>query len=133
MKLPNWFKIAWWIVLSSVLTFTLSSRFPAIRDGSATGIDAFLFLILVSLLLLPLFQEFDLFGLKLKAQIAEVKTEVKDQVSQLRNEILIIGINTQFSPQINLTPPPDSSLPALEENFRRDIAPELVTALMEIR
>lgn len=119
MKLPNWFKIGWWVILSVALIITLWSRFSAIQNGTATGVDAFLFLILTILLLLPLFQEFDFFGVKLKAQIAEVKTELREQVSSLRQDILNVGVTTQFNPQINLAPPPDSSLPTLEENFRR--------------
>lgn len=119
MKLPNWFKIFWWIALCAGLILLLFNRLPAIQNGSATSIDAFFFLILVILLLLPLFREFELFGVKLKAEIAEVKTEVKDQISSLRQDILNIGITTQFNPQINLAPPPDSSLPDLEEKFRK--------------
>jgi len=70
-------------------------------------------------LLLPLFAEFDFFGVKLKAQIDQVKTEVKEQVTQLRNDIVNIGINNQISPQIFLTPPPDSQLPELERKYQR--------------
>jgi hypothetical protein len=123
MKLPNWFKIAWWVVLSGSLIGVLWKRFAAIQAGNANSIDAFLLLILIILLLLPLFQEFDLFGVKLKAQIAEVKSEVKEQVAGLRQDILNIGINAQFSPQIspqfNLSPPSESSLPSLLENFKK--------------
>ena len=119
MKFPNWFKIAWWSVLSISIAVILFDRLVAIRSGTATGIDATLLVIFLILLLLPLFQEFDLFGIKLKSKIDEVKTEVKDQVTSLRREILNIGISTQFNPQINLSPPSDSSLPGLEEKFRK--------------
>lgn len=118
MKLPNWFKIVWWVLLSSGLIIVLSARFKAIQAGTATSVDAFLFLVLTILLLLPLFQEFDFIGLKLKAQIAEVKSEVKDQFSSLRQDILTIGVNTNVNPHIYLNPPSDASLPDLEKRFK---------------
>jgi len=119
MKLPNWFRILWWVGITLALIVLISDRVPPIQEGTANSVDAFLFLILTILLLLPLFKEFDFFGVKLKAQIDEVKAEVKDQVTQLRNEIVSIGINTQVSPQIYLNPPPDSQLPELEKKYQK--------------
>ena len=119
MKLPNWFKILWWVILCVCLFVVLYARVSAIQNGTATSVDAFLFLILFILLLLPLFSEFDLFGIKLKARIEEVKSEVKEQVTLLRNEIVSVGVNTQFNPQIHLAPPPDSKLPELEKKYQR--------------
>jgi hypothetical protein len=120
MKLPNWFKIVWWVVLCVALVILLWNRFGAISQGTGTLLDAFFFLILVALLLLPLFREFEFFGIKLKAQLDNFKSEVKDEISGMRNEIRTsIGINSQVSPQIYLTPPPDNQLPQLEERFRR--------------
>jgi len=119
MQLPNWFKILWWVGITLALVMLLSTRILSIQEGTANAIDAFLFLILLILLLLPLFKEFDFLGLKLKAQIDEVKTEIKDEVTQLRNEIISIGVNTQVNPQIYLNPPPDSQLPDLERKYQK--------------
>ena len=118
MKLPNWFKIVWWILLSAALALLLSNRFGAISNGTATPVDAFLFLIWVSLLLLPLFKEFEFFGIKCKAELENLKSEVKDQFSNLRNEIHST-INSQINPQIYLNPPPDTQLPQIEQRFRK--------------
>lgn len=128
MRLPNWFRIAWWALLIFSLLFLLHSRLTAITSGLANGIDAFFFLILIILLLLPLFQEFDFFGIKLKSKIEELKSDVKEQITNLRSDMQTIGINTQVSPQIYLTPPPsDNQLPQIEERFRKILKETLFT------
>ena len=118
MNLPNWFRIIWWVALSAGLLYLLSERFTAIQNGTATSVDAFLFLILVILLLLPLFSEFDFFGVKLKAHIQEMKVEVKEEVKELRKEIINLGISNQVNPNFYLHPPPDSKLPELEKQYK---------------
>lgn len=119
MNLPNWFRIIWWIFLSAGLIYLLSDRFPAIQDGTATAVDAFLFLILVVLLLLPLFSEFDFFGIKLKSHLHKLKVEVKEEVTELRKDLINLGISNQVNPNIYLnSPPPDSKLPELEAQYQ---------------
>ena len=119
MNLPNWFRILWWVLLSAGLIYLLSERFIAIQNGTATSVDAFLFLILVILLLLPLFSEFDFFGVKLKSHIHEMKMEVKEEVTELRKELINLGISNQVNPNIYLnSPPPDSKLPELEKQYQ---------------
>ena len=65
MKLPNWFKILWWIILLVIVSVFLYNRYPDLTTGSATTADTFIFLIWVALCLLPLFEELSFFGITL--------------------------------------------------------------------
>ena len=120
MKLPNWFRIVWWIVLVLGVGYLCSKRFGAISNGAETSVDAFIFLVWVALLLLPLFSEFQFFGLKLKAQFDELKSHLTQQVSSLRTE-LHSTINSQISPHFYLAPPSDAQLPQIEEQIRKSL------------
>lgn len=101
MKLPNWFRIFWWIVLLFLLTWLLWFRFPAISNGIGVPADAFLFLVWVAIALLPLFQEISFFGMTFKQQFQELKTEVRDLKLEIRNSV---DVRNQFSPTLTLFP-----------------------------
>jgi hypothetical protein len=73
MKLPNWFKIVWWLLLTSGLTWVLYQRYPDLVAGHAAAADVFFFAVWIALLLAPLFQEVNLLGLKFKQEIDELK------------------------------------------------------------
>lgn len=129
MKLPNYFKIIWWVLLLGIVTYFLSQRYNSFINGSATSMDIFIFLIWISLLLVPLFQEVSFFGIKLKKEIDSLKSDVKEQIINLRSEIQSsIDVRTQINPQIYLTPPPpDSQLPIIEKRFRQILEETLST------
>ncbi|SRR6266404_1573780 len=115
MKLPNWFKIVWWIVLLAFLTTYLGQRYSDLRSGRSVPIDVVVFLIWFGLLLAPLFNEISFFGLKLKQQVESLRRELIEQVQTLKSEIQ----NTiQISPNITIAPP-DSQLPKIEQEIRR--------------
>lgn len=119
MRLPNWFRIVWWIIILAVTTFVLRARYNSIISGNSTTVDALLIFIWFALLLLPLFQEVELFGVKFKSYLDTLKSEIKSDILNVRSEIQnFAAINTQISPSIHLTPPPDYQLPVLEEKFR---------------
>lgn len=121
MKLPNWFKILWWALVTIALLVLLKNRFTNIMDGTANPSDLFLFVILVILVLLPLFQEFDIFGIKLKKEVADLKADVNDKLLSIKNEIHNIDVNTQVAPQFYLYPPPDHELPNIEKRVKDDL------------
>ena len=54
--------------------------------------DTMLFLVWIGLLLAPLFQEISVFGLTLKREIKALRSEVRDQVTNLRSEVRIAPI-----------------------------------------
>ena len=117
MKLPNWFRIIWWLVLLGAISYVIVHRHDALVTGQGSFGDIFLLLIWVALFLVPIFQEVDIFGIKLKQHINELKREVDGLRTDIRNTI---DVKTQFSPTFNiLSAPPDAQLPAIEERYRR--------------
>jgi hypothetical protein len=116
MKLPNWFRILWWLLLLAIITVLLGYRVAAICSGQATFIDGLLIILWIALFLVPIFQEVSLFGVTLKQQVEEVK----DEITGLRNEIRTnIDFHAQVNPVIHLqSPPPDSQLPELEGRLK---------------
>jgi len=117
MKLPNWFRIAWWAALVLLVGELLFARRDDLLTGRAVPADVFIFLVLVALLLVPLFQEINLFGLKLKQEVAALKADVAGLRADIRNTV---DLRTEISPTFNIpSPPPDEDLPALEERIGR--------------
>ena len=112
MKTPNWAKIMWWIFLVGFLAFLFSQRYESIMSGVASATDIAVFLILIALLIIPIFQEVSIFGVSFKKEIQNLKSEFEKQISILKSEIQ----NT-----INIYPPTpssDSELQAIGEHIR---------------
>jgi hypothetical protein len=101
MKLPDWFRIVWWILLLLFLCVLLWYRFSAISSGAAVPADVFLFLVFIAVALAPLFQEVSFFGLKFKQELKDLKTEVRELGMEVRNTI---DVRNQFSPTFTLFP-----------------------------
>lgn len=117
MKLPNWFKIAWWLLLTSVLTAFLYKRYPDLVAGAASIADVIVFLIWISLLLAPLFNEVSLLGITLKQQIEELKNSVSTQIADLRTTVDVrSSINQQFTMPL---PASDAKLPEIEAMLKK--------------
>ena len=115
MKFNNTFKIIWWIfliVLSGALFFW---RLEPIGQGKSAPVDIFIFLILVALLLAPIFAEVEFFGIKLKREIEELKTQIKLQFGDLKNDIRNSQVQT-IHQNINGfgKPPTDDEIPELD-------------------
>lgn len=81
MKLPNWFRITWWIVLLGVLSYSLSVRFDGFKSGDVSYLDGLVLLVWFALALVPVFKEIELLGLKLRQ---EDQNTPKDQTSALK-------------------------------------------------
>lgn len=129
MKLPNWFKIIWWIILLLLTGTILLKRYEAITTGQSVPADVFVFLIFVSLMLVPIFSEIEFLGLKFKREIEELKADIKIKFGDIKNEIRNTQAQTlnqtiqaygQYGP-----PPPDSKLPELEEEIDRIVKSKL--------
>jgi hypothetical protein len=112
MKLPNWFKIIWWALLFALLTFFLSQRYPDLVQGRAAASDVFIFSVWAALVLVPLFQELNLFGIELKQELHELRFELKSELLNLRSEI---ESTAETQARVNLVPLTDAELPALEK------------------
>lgn len=127
MKLPNWFKVLWWVAVTAAITAFLLARYPDLVIGRATAADVVGFLVWVGLLLAPVFQEMEFLGFKFKQEVQKLKDEVKSEIQSVRAEIRnAVDIRTTFSPQISIpAPPPDSQLPGLETRIRSAVADAL--------
>jgi hypothetical protein len=120
MKLPNWFKIIWWLLLLFLVTRFLYQRYPELVQGHATPADVFIFLVWVALALVPIFQEISFFGITLKQEIKKLRAELGAQISSLSAEVQnSVQVRTQINPQFTfLPPPPDAQLPQIEKRVQ---------------
>jgi hypothetical protein len=120
MKLPNWFKITWWVIILLMTGIILSLRVPAILSGQSVPADIFVFFIFVALMLVPIFSEIELFGIKLKKEIEEIKRDINIKLGEIKNEIR--NNQNQTVSQTFQTygpPPPDNKLPELQAEIER--------------
>jgi len=123
MKLPNWFKIVWWVALIVLLTVFLYHRLPDFNAGHAVAADIVVFLVWMALLLAPLFNEISLLGITLKQQIDELKTFVAAQVIDIRSEVRNANdIRTTISSHFHMgTQVSDAELPNMREQIKSAI------------
>ena len=105
-----------------VLTAYLVSRHTALVRGDSVPADIVVFLVWMALLLVPLFQEIELFGLRFKQQVEKAKEELRAEIHSVRAELrnaVDVRTNQTFSPQITLpAPAPDWQLPDIEVMVR---------------
>lgn len=127
MKLPNWFKILWWLLLTSLLTFFLVCRYQDLVSGKSVPADVVVFLVWVALLLAPVFSEISLWGIKLKQELDDLKESIVSQITDVKTDIRnAVDIRTIVSPQFNIpAPAPDAQLPQLEGRIKAAISDAL--------
>jgi hypothetical protein len=133
MKLPNWFRVVYWVLFTGGLSTFLWLRVSDLLAGRATLFDIVAFLVWVGLLLAPLFGEIELWGLKLTQEIASVKEHVDVQVQSLRADIRnSVEVRSQFNPQITLmAPPTDAQLPMIEKQIKAAVETVLKSSHIE--
>ncbi len=122
MKLSNWFKIPWWILITSFSGYIFYLRWQKISTGNSAPVDVFIFLVLVALLLAPIFQEISFWGLKFKQEVEQLKEYISTQNSVLKSDIqntISNSVNTHVT--VSGAPPPDDQLPRLEERIRETL------------
>lgn len=94
----------------------LITRLNSIINGTSTPIDIKIFLIWIALLLVPIFEEISLFGIKLKREIDNLRTDLTGQILSLRTDIQnSIDFKTEIKPNFYLHPPADEQLSKIEE------------------
>lgn len=85
-------------------------------------------IIWLALVLVPIFPDIELFGVKLKAQLDELKSDVRHDLAQVRAEIRsAIDIRTTVNPVFNLQPASDQQLASLREIVKEEIANHRIT------
>jgi hypothetical protein len=118
MKVPNWFKIIWWIVLLIIASSVLWFRYKAIITGGYVPADVFIFLIWVVLMMLPIVNEMSFFGIGIKKEVDDLKNEINNKIGDLKSEIRnSIDFKTNINPNIYFAPPPDAKIPELLEEL----------------
>ncbi|MDC0610330.1 hypothetical protein OAP63_06310 [Vibrio sp.] len=127
MKNSENFKTVWWGILVIVIGLYLYGRYPKLIEGNPSYFDVVVFVIWIGVCLAPIFQEMDLFGVKLKQQIDELNKDLNHQISLMKTELKSsIDVSNANSNQIyfqsNPTPPKDSEIPDLSEQIERTLA-----------
>lgn len=135
MKLPNWFRIVWWLILCAAVSALLIRRMPDMASGRSNAADLVFFWLWLLLVLVPIFTEIKLGSLVHVKQAIEdarddVKRSVRNEIADLRIEMRnAVDVRTNISPQFNFpTPPSDDQLPNLERIIR-----EVLTETLEAR
>lgn len=129
MQLPNWFKVIWWLAITSALTYFLQARLPDLLNGKAAAADVAVFGVWMALLLAPLFSEVSLLGITLKNEIEELKGAVATQLNDIRTEVRsAVDVRATFSPQFHMPAPvTDAQLPQLEQRVKAAVESALAT------
>ncbi|WLE96294.1 MAG: hypothetical protein QTN59_16615 [Candidatus Electrothrix communis] len=131
------FKTVWWGILVIVIGFYLGGRYPELIEGNPSYFDSIVFIVWTGICLAPIFQEMDLFGVKLKQQIDDLKKDVNHQLSVLKAEIRSsIEVSNANSNQIyfqpGIVPPQDSEIPDLAEQIKKTLDHMGITSTEEV-
>lgn len=119
MNFPEEYKLPYWICL--LVLFLVVIIYRVFTSGLTSTLDIIIVFIWIALLLMPLFQEINIFGLKLKREIDNLKTDLSSQITSLRTEVqnsVNIGMNQKQNINIYQSPPPDEDLPEIEEHLK---------------
>ena len=115
-------KFYWWIFLLILATIFLIFRIYSILAGFSNPIDFIIFLIWIALLLVPFFEEINVFGIKLKREIEDLKTDLTSQIISLRSDVHnSINLKSEIKPNFYLNPPNDEQLTKIEENLKKKL------------
>ena len=123
LQFPNWFKVVWWLALSTLVSIYLVARYPELAQGHAVPADIFVFLVWTALLLAPLYSEVEFFGLKFKQELEKAKNEIKAEIVSVRTELKnAVDVSPTISPQFMFpAPAPDSQLGDIEKRIRKAV------------
>lgn len=132
MRFPNRFRIVYWLVVTGVVSAYLGMRLPDLRAGVATAADAVAIVVWLALVLVPIFAEVEIFGIRLRAQLDELKTEVKRDLADVRADVRnAIDVRATVSPVFNLSPAPDQQLAQLREIVKQEVAQHVAVPPLE--
>jgi hypothetical protein len=125
IKAKTWIKSIWWFILVLGLLYLFSKRYVNIISGDSQPFDIILLLVLLALLLIPLFQEVEIFGVKFKREIEKLRSELATNIISLKNDINNkIDLQNQSNQNFYINPqniPSDSELSSLKDSFNKVI------------
>lgn len=119
MKNTEDFKIFWWFALVLAIGYYLFGRWGSLIKGESSYFDAVVFIVWVGICLAPVFQEMDLFGVKLKQQVDDLKKDLNHQLLMMKTELkssIEVSSANQNTISVNTSAEParDSEIPRLE-------------------
>lgn len=136
MKNSENFKTVWWGTLVVVIGYYLFGRYPKLVEGNPSYFDVVVFLVWLGVCLAPIFQEMNIFGVKLKQQIDDLKKDLDHQLNIFKTEIKSsIEVSNANSNQIyfqsGAVPPKDSEIPDISEEIQKTLKRMGITANQE--
>ena len=98
----SYLKQKWWylvlLILSTIYVFYYKYDIYQLKELNTMNL---IFILWVVLLLLPLFSEMELFGIKLKKEVVKAKAEVKEDLNDIRMQIMDLKISNSNANTIN--------------------------------
>lgn len=116
MKFTKHIKTFWWGFLLITFSIFLYKKWDVFTNGNDTRSEFVIFLVWICLVLAPLFKEVSLLGISVKKDIEAIKSDVKEQMLNLRAEIQN-SISIDNRNQFFLSPPADSQLQMIKERL----------------
>ncbi|HDM8146029.1 TPA: hypothetical protein P0E33_004885 [Vibrio harveyi] len=116
------FKTLWWLILVVVIGYYFYGRYDQLILGKPSYFDTIAFIIWVGICLAPIFQEMDLFGVKLKQQVEQFQKDMFHQLAILKTEItssIEVSNANQNNISVNAASEPlkDSDLKKIEKRI----------------
>lgn len=117
MKLPGWARAILYLMLLGATVAFVVHRWESISGASPSAVDILLVLFLLALATSPLFEQVTFFGLGLRNKMDELRNDVKEQMTNLRNEIQVSNaLRADISQVTNVSlPPQDEDLPDIRK------------------
>jgi hypothetical protein len=104
----------------------IATRIGFIVSQQPSPFDIILFLVWIALLLSPIFSQVSLFGVTLRKELNALRSEVKDQLINLRSEIQTsVALQAQFNPVFYLNVPGDTQLRVKEPEYRKIVEQDM--------
>lgn len=120
-KIVSYLKRKWWylglLILSTIYVLYYKYDIYQLKELNAMNL---IFILWIVLLFLPLFSEMEFFGIKLKKEVEKAKTEVKENLNDLRMQIMDLKISNSNANTINFGNdflPSEQKLKKLIEEF----------------
>jgi hypothetical protein len=127
------FKLVWWLILVVTIGLYINGRYDELIKGNSSYFDTVVFLVWIGICLAPIFKEMNLFGVKLKQDISDLKKDMNHQLSILKTEIkssieVSSANNNQIYVNTNQEPPKDSEIPDLSALVQEAVSKLGITA-----
>jgi len=106
MKLYNNFKLALWIILLLSVSSLLVFRYSAIAAGTSSTSDILILFFWIVLMLAPVFQDINIFRLRLKQSIESLKDQVLNLMFTVQSQTQTQSVNISNYP----IPPSDNEI-----------------------